>query len=111
MPRKRILPTIDAVYDENGVAFLCDGEPIEDMEFSWEDLSDPELVTEVAEELAEYIDSDELEDVDNPVRAVMRGIRQLRTSKVARKAEEEEREEADDEGDLHEDYEEDDDDE
>lgn len=111
MPRKRILPTIEAVYDEHGVAFYCDGEPIEDMEFSWEDLSDPELVTEVAEEIAEYIDSDDLEDIDNPVRVVARGIRQLRKSKLARKAEEEESDEEEDETEVEEDYEEEDDDE
>ncbi len=89
MPRKKILPTIVARYDDEGVAFYCDGEAIEDMEFAWEDLSDPELVTEVAEELVEYIESDELEDVDNPVRSAIRVIRQLARSKVAVKAAEE----------------------
>ncbi|GAB4262999.1 MAG: hypothetical protein Kow0092_13620 [Deferrisomatales bacterium] len=94
MPKKKVLPTIVAEYDEEGVSFICDGEPIEDMEFSWEDLADPELVTEVAEELIEYIDSDELEDVDNPVAVVRRVIHQLRKSKVARRGAAEEEEEA-----------------
>ena len=112
MPRKRILPTIEAIYDEDGVVFHCDGEPIEDMEFTWEDLTDPELVTEVAEELAEYIDSDELEDIDNPIRVVMRAIRQLRKTKIATKATEadEDLEEGDEEGDLEDEYEEDEED-
>jgi len=112
MPRKRIFPTIEAIYDEDGLAFYCDGEPIEDMEFTWEDLTDPELVTEVAEELAEYIDSDELEDIDNPIRVVMRAIRQLRKTKIATKAAEadEDREEEEEEGDLEDEYEEEDED-
>lgn len=109
MPRKQILPTIVAVYDESGLAFYCDGEPIEDMEFTWDDLSDPELVVEVAEELVEYIDSDEIEDIDNPVGAVTRALRQLRKSKAARKAEAEDDDGGDE--DLDEEYEEDDDDE
>ncbi|NTU60226.1 MAG: hypothetical protein HGA98_04100 [Deltaproteobacteria bacterium] len=107
MPKKSILPTIDAVYDEDGLAFYCDGEPIEDMEFTWEDLADPELLTEVAEEVVEYIDSDELEDVDNPIAAVRRALTQLRKSRTARKAV---AEEDDDEEDLDEDFEEEDDD-
>lgn len=90
MPKKKILPTIDAIYDEEGLAFFCEGEAIEDMEFGWEDLSDPELLSEVAEELVEYIDSDELEDIDNPVSVVTRALRQLRKSKYARKVEEDE---------------------
>jgi len=112
MPKKRILPTIEAIYDEDGLAFYCDGEPIEDMEFTWEDLSDPELVTEVAEELAEYIDSDELEDIDNPIRVVMRAIRQLRKTKIATKATEadEDGEEDEEEVDLEDEYEEDEED-
>jgi hypothetical protein len=89
MQRKKILPTIEAACDEDGLVFYCDGEPIEDMEFSWDDLSDPELVTEVAEELVEYIDSDELEDIDNPVQAVRQALRKLRKTKVAKKAREE----------------------
>lgn len=104
MPRKSILPTIDALYDEDGVSFECDREPIEDMEFSWEDLSDPELLTEVAEELVEYIDSDELEDIDNPVAAVRKAIAQLRKGRAARKSDEDE----EDEEDLDDEFEEDD---
>ena len=106
MPKKSILPTIDAVYDEDGLSFYCDGEPIEDMEFTWEDLSDPELMTEVAEELVEYIDSDELEDIDNPIAAVRRAISQLRKGRAARKSEDDDEEEED----LDEDFEEDDED-
>jgi DNA-binding transcriptional ArsR family regulator len=87
--RKKILPTIEAVCDAEGVAFTCDGEPIEDMEFSWEDLTDPELLTEIAEELVEYIDSDELVEIDNPIRTVSRALRQLRKTKVTRKVDEE----------------------
>src|SRR5512133_1249409 len=101
MAKKSILPTIDAVYDEDGLAFYCDGEPIEDMEFSWEDLADPELLTEVAEEIVEYIDSDELEDIDNPIASVRKALMQLRKGRMARKAQEEEEEEED----LDEDYE------
>jgi hypothetical protein len=106
MPKKSILPTIDAVYDEDGLAFYCDGEPIEDMEFSWEDLADLELLTEVAEEIVEYIDSDELEDIDNPIAAVRKAITQLRKGRLARKSEEAEEEEED----LDEDFEEEDED-
>ena len=100
MSRKKILPTIEAIYDGEGVTFTCDGEPIEDMEFTWEDLSDPELVTEVAEELVEYIDSDELVDIDNPVKAATRVLRQLRKTKVARKAAEEDEVQEEDIDDL-----------
>ncbi len=103
MPKKSILPTIEAVYDEDGLAFYCDGEPIEDMEFSWEDLADPELLTEVAEEIVEYIDSDELEDIDNPIAAVRKALTQLRKGRIARKAQEDEEEE-----DLDEDFEDED---
>lgn len=106
MPKRSILPTIEAVYDEDGLAFYCDGEPIEDMEFSWEDLADPELLTEVAEEIVEYIDSDELEDIDNPIAAVRKAITQLRKGRMARKAEQEEEEEED----LEEEFEEEDED-
>jgi hypothetical protein len=106
MPKKSILPTIEAVYDEDGLAFYCDGEPIEDMEFSWEDLADPELVTEVAEEIVEYIDSDELEDIDNPVAAVRKALTQLRKGRMARKAREEDEEDED----LDEEFEEEEDD-
>lgn len=94
MPKKSILPTIDAVYDEDGLSFYCDGEPIEDMEFTWEDLADTELMTEVAEEIVEYIDSDELEDIDNPVAAVRKAIAQLRKGRrAARKSEDDDEEE------------------
>jgi uncharacterized protein YxjI len=104
MPKKSILPTIEAVYDEDGLAFYCDGEPIEDMEFTWEDLADPELLTEVAEEIVEYIDSDELEDIDNPIAAVRKAITQLRKGRMARKPDDEEEDE------LDEDFEEEDED-
>ncbi|MBI5017072.1 MAG: hypothetical protein HZB55_16495 [Deltaproteobacteria bacterium] len=106
MPKKSILPTIDAVYDGDGLSFYCDGEPIEDMEFTWEDLADPELLTEVAEELVEYIDSDELEDIDNPVAAVRKAITQLRKGRVVRKSEVEE----EDEEELDEEFDEDEED-
>jgi hypothetical protein len=106
MPKKSILPTIEAVYDEDGLAFYCDGEPIEDMEFSWEDLADPELVTEVAEEIVEYIDSDELEDIDNPIAAVRKALTQLRKGRMARKAREDDEEDED----LDEEFEEEEDD-
>ena len=86
--RRKILPTIEALCDDEGVAFTCDGEPIEDMEFSWEDLSDPELLTEVAEELVEYIDNDELEDIDNPVKAATKVLRDLRKKKAVSKDDE-----------------------
>jgi hypothetical protein len=86
MAKKRVLPTIDAVHDADGVAFYCDGEPIEDMEFSWEDLEDPELLVEVAEELVEYIDGDEIEDIENPVAHVVREIKKLRRTRTGEKA-------------------------
>lgn len=106
MPKKSILPTIDAVYDEDGLSFYCDGEPIEDMEFTWDDLADPELLTEVAEEIVEYIDSDELEDIDNPVAAVRKAIAQLRKGRVARKSSEDD----EDEDELDEEFDEEDED-
>ena len=55
------------VHDSEGIVFHCDGEPIEDMEFSWEDLEDSDFVKEVAEEMVEYVDGDEIEDIENPV--------------------------------------------
>ncbi|TLN05362.1 hypothetical protein FDZ71_11510, partial [bacterium] len=66
MAKRRILPGIDIVYDSEELSFKCDGEPIEDMEFTWEDMKDPALLAEVAEELAEYLD-EEAESIDNPV--------------------------------------------
>jgi len=76
------------------------------MEFTWEDLADPELLTEVAEEIVEYIDSDELEDIDNPIAAVRKAITQLRKGRMSRKSEEDEEEEED----LDEEFEEEDED-
>ncbi len=95
MPKKKILSTLEAVYDEEGVVFLCDGEPLEDMEFGWEDLADEELRAEVAEELAEYVEAEDLEDVDNPVRAISTALRQLLRTSVARRALEDLEEEED----------------
>ncbi len=106
MPRKKILSTLEAVYDEEGVVFHCDGEPLEDMEFGWEDLADEELRAEVAEELAEYVETEDLEDVDNPVQAISTALRQLLRTSVARRALEEMEE---DEEDLDEALDEDDD--
>ena len=106
MAKRKILPGIHAVTDEDGLTFYCDGEPIEDMEFTWEDLADPELLTEVAEEIVEYIDSDELEDIDNPIAAVRKAINLLRKGRMARKSEDEE----DDEEELDEEFEEEDED-
>jgi hypothetical protein len=90
MARRKILPGIVVVHDKDGVSFHCDGEPIEDMEFSWEDLDDADLVNEVAEELVEYIDGDEIEDIENPVATVFRELRRLRREYGAQKGEEEE---------------------
>jgi hypothetical protein len=107
MARRKILPGIVVVHDSEGVSFHCDGEPIEDMEFSWEDLEDSDLVNEVAEELVEYIDGDEIEDIENPVATVMRELKRLHREYGAQKggeeefaaeAEEEEEEEEDDDG-------------
>ncbi|GAB6062228.1 hypothetical protein [Deferrisoma palaeochoriense] len=99
MPKRKILSSLEAVYDEDGVVFYCDGEPVEDMEFSWEDLFDEELRAEAAEELAEYVEADELEDVDNPVQVILSELAKLLRTPVARKAYES-FEEEDDEEDL-----------
>lgn len=88
MPKKKILPTIHVTYDAEGLVFYCDGEPIEDMEFGWDDLSDPELITEITDELVEYIDGDDLQDIDNPGSVVRRVLRQLKNSKYAKQADE-----------------------
>jgi hypothetical protein len=85
MAKRRVLPTIDAHYDADGISFTCDGEAIEDMELSWEDLDDSELVAELAEELVEYIDADDLVNVDNPAGTVRRVLRQLSGSRRARR--------------------------
>lgn len=77
MARRRVLPTIEAHYDSDGITFTCDGEVMEDLELSWEDLDDPELVAEMADELVEYIDADDLVNVDNPTGTVRRVLRQL----------------------------------
>ncbi len=90
MARRKILPGIVVVHDSEGVSFHCDGEPIEDMEFSWEDLEDADLVNEVAEELVEYIDGDEIEDIENPVAMVMRELKRLHREYGSQKGEEEE---------------------
>ncbi len=86
MPRKTIVATIEAVYDSEGVVFWCEGEPLEDMEFSWEDLADPELCAEAAEELAEYVDAGDLEDVDHPVETISRALDRLCRTAAARQA-------------------------
>jgi len=78
MARRKILPGIVVVYDSEEVVFHCDGEPIEDMEFVWEDFEDPDLIGEVAEELVEYIDGEEIEDIENPVASVVRELKRLK---------------------------------
>jgi hypothetical protein len=82
MAKRRILPGIDVVYDNEELSFRCDGEQIEDMEFTWEDLKDPALLSEVAEELAEYLDED-AEDIDNPVSLIKSRLKQIRRSQTA----------------------------
>lgn len=86
MARRKVLPTIEAHYDSDGITFFCDDEVIEDLELAWDDLDDSELVAEMADELVEYIDADDLVNVDNPAGAVRRVLRQLRQTSVARRA-------------------------
>ena len=92
MAKRKILPGIHAVTDEDGLTFYCDGEPIEDMEFSWEDLTDGDLVNEVAEELVEYLEDEEADELENPVEDVVKKLKRLRDDHVGKKenAEEEE---------------------
>lgn len=96
MPKRKIISTLEAVYDEEGVVFYLDGEPVEDMEFSWDDLFDEELRAEAAEELAEYVEAEDLEDVDHPVQAILSGIGKLLKTPVARRAWESFREDEED---------------
>lgn len=86
MARRMVLPTIEAHYDSDGITFSCDDEVIEDLEMSWDDLDDPELIAEMADELVEYIDADDLVNVDNPASTVRKVLRQLRQTQVARRA-------------------------
>jgi hypothetical protein len=86
MARRKVLPTIEAHYDSDGITFFCDDEVIEDLELAWDDLDDSELVAEMADELVEYIDADDLVNVDNPAGTVRRVLRQLRQTSVARRA-------------------------
>lgn len=92
MAKKKIIPGIQALSDEDGVVFYCDGEPIEDMEFSWEDLTDSDLLMEVAEELVEYLEDEDADEIDNPLDTVVKKIKRLRDDYVGKKenAEEEE---------------------
>ena len=76
MGKRKLLPGIEVVYDEDGLLFYCDDEPIEDMEFSWEDMADSELVAEVAEELAEFVEADDEADI-NPGRTVLTRLKKL----------------------------------
>lgn len=85
MAKKKILPGIHVVTDEEGLVFYCDGEPLEDMEFAWEDLSDGDLVLEVAEELVEYLEDEEADELDNPVDSVVKKIKRLRDDHVGKK--------------------------
>lgn len=85
MAKRKILPGIEAVHDNEGIVFYCDGEPIEDMEFTWEDLEDAELVQEVAEEVVEYLEEDAADELDNPVAEVVRQVKRLRESHVGKK--------------------------
>jgi len=86
MARRKVLPTIVADYDSDGITFICDGEVIDDLELSWDDLDDAELVAEMAEELVEYIDADDLLNVDNPAATVRKALRQLRQTPAGRRA-------------------------
>ena len=86
MARRKVLPTIEAYYDSDGITFTCDGEVIEDLELAWEDLDDSELVAEMADELVEYIDADDLVNVDNPAATVRKVLRQLRQTPAGRRA-------------------------
>lgn len=92
MAKKKIIPGIHAITDEEGLVFYCEGEPIEDMEFTWEDLTDSDLLMEVAEELVEYLEDDEADELDNPLDAIVKKIKRLRDDHVGKKenAEEEE---------------------
>jgi hypothetical protein len=77
MGKRKILPGIVAVYDSEELSFLCDDEVIEDMEFTWDDLDDSELLREVADELVEYLDVDDLDELDNPRATVVRKLKKL----------------------------------
>jgi hypothetical protein len=77
MGKRKILPGIEAVYDSEELSFICDGEVIEDMEFTWDDLDDTELLREVADELVEYLDVDDLDELDNPRATVVRKLKKL----------------------------------
>ncbi len=83
MAKRKILPGIYAVYDEEGVEFHCDDELIEDLEFTWEDLEDSELVAQTAEELAEYLDGEDAHSIENPVSQAQRQLKKLRNEIVA----------------------------
>lgn len=106
MGKRKVLPGIEVVYDSEELSFLCDDEPIEDMEFAWDDLDDSELVREIADELVEYLDVDELDELDNPQATVMRKLKKLHSSLDVSSADEldeyvddDDDEEVDDEGD------------
>jgi len=92
MAKKKIIPGIQALTDEDGVVFYCDGEPIEDMEFSWEDLTDSDLLMEVAEELVEYLEDEDADELDNPLDTVVKKIKRLRDDYVGKKENVEEEE-------------------
>ena len=103
MAKKKLIPTIDVVYDSEELTFHCDGEPLEDMDFTWEDLDDSNLLLEIADELVEYLDTDDVDDVDNPTQKLIRSLKKLRATIVGAKSD-------DDEDDLDEDELDDDDD-
>ena len=86
MARRKVLPTIVAHYDSDGITFTCDDEVIEDLELAWDDLDDSELGAEMADELVEYIDAGDLVNVDNPAGTVRKVLRQLRQTQEARRA-------------------------
>lgn len=92
MAKRKIIPGIHVVTDDDGLVFYCDGEPIEDMEFTWEDLTDSDLINEVAEELVEYLEDEEADELENPVEEVIKKIKRLRDDHGGKKetAEEEE---------------------
>ncbi|PLX41720.1 MAG: hypothetical protein C0608_05020 [Deltaproteobacteria bacterium] len=76
MAIRKLLPGVDIVIDGDEISFRCDGETIEDMEFTWDDFEDPVLLGEVSEELAEYVDEEE-SSVDNPAASIKRLLKKL----------------------------------
>lgn len=99
MAKRRLLPGIEVLFNEEELSFLCDGEPIEDMEFTWDDFDDTELLREVADELVEYVDIDEIDELQNPRAGVVKKLIKLRDASGGSSEEDYDEEDDDDEDD------------